>query len=116
MLAASELCVRARGLHARRLARPDASADSDRVDALLLRHARPCAGHPRLSLSALEKIDVDGRDKPGHDVESWFQIIGARASLARVAAAISYELPRRPSPLALILRCPRATPWSLPPR
>jgi len=30
----------------------------------MLRHARPCAGHPRLCCS--EK-DVDGRDKPGHD-------------------------------------------------
>jgi hypothetical protein len=30
----------------------------------LLRHARPCAGHPRLSFS---KQGVDGRDKPGHD-------------------------------------------------
>jgi hypothetical protein len=28
------------------------------------RHARPCAGHPRLSF-ALQ--DVDGRDEPGHD-------------------------------------------------
>src|SRR5260221_14059614 len=29
------------------------------------RHARPCAGHPRLSFRGRE--DVDGRDKPGHD-------------------------------------------------
>src|SRR5947209_5136828 len=29
------------------------------------RHARRCAGHPRLSCT--EKKDVDGRDKPGHD-------------------------------------------------
>src|SRR5262249_36257307 len=28
------------------------------------RHARPCAGHPRLLCS---KQDVDGRDKTGHD-------------------------------------------------
>jgi hypothetical protein len=28
------------------------------------RHARPCAGHPRLSFSVQ---DVDGWDKPGHD-------------------------------------------------
>jgi hypothetical protein len=27
----------------------------------VLRHARPCAGHPRLSL--FRKQDVDGRDK-----------------------------------------------------
>src|SRR6188472_1251618 len=31
------------------------------------RHARPCAGHPRLSF---RKPDVDGRDKPGHAVAS----------------------------------------------
>jgi hypothetical protein len=31
-----------------------------------VRHARPCAGHPRLEAIALEK-NVDGRDKPGHD-------------------------------------------------
>src|SRR6185437_3463761 len=30
------------------------------------RHARPCAGHPRL-YGGLAKQDVDGRDKPGHD-------------------------------------------------
>ena len=30
------------------------------------RHARPCAGHPRL-LGWCIKQDVDGRDKPGHD-------------------------------------------------
>ena len=29
------------------------------------RHARPCAGHPRLA--SLCHKDVDGRDKPGHD-------------------------------------------------
>src|SRR5262249_52428162 len=34
----------------------------------LRRHARPCAGHPRLSLlPRLLQKDVDGRDKPGHD-------------------------------------------------
>jgi len=31
-----------------------------------LRHARPCAGHPRLDGISKSK-DVDGRDKPGHD-------------------------------------------------
>jgi hypothetical protein len=31
---------------------------------LFLRHARPCAGHPRLTS---KKKDVDGRDEPGHD-------------------------------------------------
>jgi gamma-glutamyl AIG2-like cyclotransferase len=35
---------------------------------LELRHARPCAGHPRLS--SRDGKDVDGRDKPGHDDES----------------------------------------------
>ena len=29
-------------------------------------HARPCAGYPRISLC---ELDVDGRDKPDHDVE-----------------------------------------------
>src|SRR4051812_745692 len=32
------------------------------------RHARPRAGHPRLSFAFTK--DVDGRDKPGHDVEN----------------------------------------------
>jgi hypothetical protein len=31
-----------------------------------LRHARPCAGHPRLPL-VVQKKKVDGRDEPGHD-------------------------------------------------
>jgi len=36
----------------------------------LLRHARACRGHPRLAFQcAAAKKDVDGRDKPGHDVE-----------------------------------------------
>jgi (1->4)-alpha-D-glucan 1-alpha-D-glucosylmutase len=36
----------------------------------LTRHARPCAGHPRLETQTKSE-DVDGRDKPGHDeVES----------------------------------------------
>jgi hypothetical protein len=29
------------------------------------RHARPCAGHPRLLYG--NRKDVDGRDRPGHD-------------------------------------------------
>src|SRR5215510_13459339 len=33
----------------------------------LHRHARPCAGHPRLSFVDGRKQVVDGRDKPGHD-------------------------------------------------
>jgi hypothetical protein len=33
----------------------------------LRRHARPCAGHPRLSLPSPHKQNVDGRVKPGHD-------------------------------------------------
>jgi hypothetical protein len=32
----------------------------------LNRHARPCAGHPRLAFR-FPLIDVDGWDKPGHD-------------------------------------------------
>jgi hypothetical protein len=32
----------------------------------LLRHARPCAGHPRLRSVSAPK-GVDGRDEPGHD-------------------------------------------------
>src|SRR5262245_24021919 len=35
---------------------------------MLRRHARLYAGHPRLSLNAV-KQDVDGWDKPGHDVD-----------------------------------------------
>jgi uncharacterized caspase-like protein len=36
----------------------------------LRRHARACRGHPRLAFwRAAAKKDVDGRDKPGHDVE-----------------------------------------------
>jgi hypothetical protein len=36
----------------------------------LRRHARACRGHPRLAFwPAAAKKDVDGRDKPGHDVE-----------------------------------------------
>jgi hypothetical protein len=31
-----------------------------------IRHARPCAGHPRLQHYE-ESKDGDGRDKPGHD-------------------------------------------------
>jgi hypothetical protein len=42
---------------------------------LLIRHARPRAGHPRLTLlqtkTAANK-DVDGRDKPGHDARGAF--------------------------------------------
>src|SRR5262245_12559601 len=38
-----------------------------------VRHARPCAGHPRLA-SAKPK-DVDGRDEPGHD-----QSVGVKSS------------------------------------
>src|SRR5689334_12897100 len=34
------------------------------------RHARPCAGHPRLVCAK----NVDGRDKPGHDAEHEFHL------------------------------------------
>jgi len=48
-----------------------------------IRHARPCAGHPRLIL--LSKKDVDGRDKPGHDEKAnHFQAV--RESLKKLAA------------------------------
>jgi hypothetical protein len=30
---------------------------------------KPCTGHPRLALRQV--IDMDGRDKPGHDSRSW---------------------------------------------
>jgi hypothetical protein len=33
----------------------------------IVRHARPCAGHPRFSSRNVRKQGVDGRDKPGHD-------------------------------------------------
>ena len=33
-----------------------------------LRHARACSGHPRLASLSCDP-DVDGRDKPGHDVD-----------------------------------------------
>src|SRR5216683_1543245 len=36
------------------------------VPGFFFRHARPCAGHPRL-FDCCIKQDVDGRDKPGHD-------------------------------------------------
>jgi hypothetical protein len=42
----------------------------DQVARQLNRHARACRGHPRLSFSLCSKQGVDGRDKPGHDVES----------------------------------------------
>jgi hypothetical protein len=31
------------------------------------RHARPCAGHPRLPCCESEEQGVDGRDRPVHD-------------------------------------------------
>jgi hypothetical protein len=48
----------------------------------LNRHARPCAGHPRLNLPRRYK-DVDGRDKPGHD-----------ESRSRITLAGACRLPR----------------------
>ncbi|WP_291709019.1 hypothetical protein, partial [Bradyrhizobium sp.] len=42
----------------------DAGGEGWGHDHLCFRHARPCAGHPRLRLGF---TDVDGRDKPGHD-------------------------------------------------
>ena len=50
------------------------------------RHARPCAGHPRL---LCRKTDVDGRDKSGHDGEngstSSGNALGARGVSAMAA-------------------------------
>src|SRR6266702_4682383 len=43
--------------------------DEGMSGSLVLRHARPCAGHPRLPVE-LRKKDVDGRDEPGHDDRS----------------------------------------------
>jgi hypothetical protein len=42
-----------------------AFAGNDKATLTLTRHARPCAGYPRLKLLGGE--DMDGRDKPGHD-------------------------------------------------
>jgi hypothetical protein len=36
---------------------------------IYFRHARPCAGHPRLLFAFRRAEDVDGQDKPGHDEE-----------------------------------------------
>src|SRR5437868_3268666 len=39
-----------------------------------IRHARPCAGHPRLT-SICARKDVDGRVEPGHDeVREWWRL------------------------------------------
>src|SRR5882724_7724082 len=49
-------------------ARGTVSAAARGIKAMgVFRHARPCAGHPRLEAQWKEKKDVDGRDKPGHD-------------------------------------------------
>jgi hypothetical protein len=45
---------------------PDSTPPFSRVT-FYRRHARPCAGHPRLYSGSSKKKDVDGRDKPGHD-------------------------------------------------
>src|SRR5262249_914607 len=49
-----------------------------------LRHARACPGHPRLW--GQEKKDVDGRDRPGHDGESY---ASSTASAPFTASALS---------------------------
>ncbi len=51
------------GVSLRDLLPDDAAAPHQSLD----RHARPCAGHSRLSRG---NEDVDGRDKPGHDGKS----------------------------------------------
>jgi len=72
------------------------------------RHARPCAGHPRLNMDEGGK-DVDGRDGPGHDdsIASASEAIQAVRWIAlrtlRIAATpphpiCSHPLANRPLP------------------
>src|SRR6202171_2428360 len=88
------------------------------------RHARPCAGHPRLYWRLIVE-DVDGRDKPGHDGETsrrlWSifprllqsrhreaiprQLIGA---LVGVVAGVALD--PMPAHLMLVQRCVEALP------
>jgi hypothetical protein len=54
------------------------------------RHARPCAGHPRPEAivnfkRCLPRRRVDGRDKPGHDVEG-----GAQPNYVSDSATFSF--------------------------
>src|SRR3954454_17152838 len=48
-----------------------------------LRHARPCAGHPRLWFI---KQVVDGRDKPGHDGEP-YKLLAIRSFMISLVPA-----------------------------
>jgi hypothetical protein len=56
---------------------------------MLARHARLYAGHPRLSFLDCSKQDVDGRDKPGHDVErtSFHMSVGVAHQLRKMISA-----------------------------
>src|SRR5580700_8283990 len=65
---------------------------------LTFRHARPCAGHPRLCVRPDE--DVDGRDEPGHDDHSQcrthisystYQTANHSGVIARLDRAIQYS-------------------------
>jgi hypothetical protein len=56
------------------------------------RHARPCAGHPRLTRRRSK--DVDGRDEPGHDGEGEITpsaVMGASASLWKFSLGLGQE-------------------------
>ena len=59
------------------------------VELLKLRHARPCAGHPRLScLLETAKQGVDGRNKSGHDVDRFTR--KSRSTSFRAVSTISF--------------------------
>src|ERR1700737_296323 len=60
------------------------------------RHARPCAGHPRLLLPERKK-DVDGRVKPGHDEDAKFRFRRS-AEAASLPPALPRRSDRRPAP------------------
>ena len=85
------------------------------------RHARPCAGHPRLAV--LQPKDVDGRDKPGHDVDGAVQrrtdiVRATQKRTRRNAPRIRSLRPRRPQRAAArrVLRGPVQADRSLRPR
>jgi hypothetical protein len=61
-------------------------------NSLLRHHARACRGHPRVSLQLSAK-DVDGRDKPGHDLDKWFNMTGAHYFPAARADSRDGDLP-----------------------
>jgi peptide/nickel transport system ATP-binding protein len=61
----------------------------------LHRHARPCAGHPRLANS---DKDVDGRDKPGHDGTPLLIVDKLVKEYPRKGRRFGALLQRRPAP------------------